>query len=249
MLFIKSYNIFLNESISLSRYKEWSQWNNESFYKKMGEYFKKFEDHSNNWDRIYFNFNVNSDDFKIVIPDEINDFFNWYGPWGPDRNSKLKILDYQKGICQDKDGRQIRIGKLLRKLGEERLLQTYNKSKENTLKNIGDLQIVISRHPYDIIGMSTDRGWTTCHDLDDKRYGGKHLYNIKKDLQKGSLIAYVIRKGDRNIKNPISRCLIFNDYYDGKLDVDGHVYGTNIPGFSDFLNKWASEYNKLKKIR
>lgn len=213
MLYIKSYDIFLNEAISISRYKEWSKWVNKSFYKKMGDYFRKFEDHSTNFDRIYFDLNVNPDDFKVVIPDEISDYFNWYGSYNPDSNSKMKILDYQKGLCLDKDGRQIRIGKLLRKLGEERLLQTYNKSKENTLKNIGDLQIVISRHPYDIIGMSTDRGWTTCHDLDDKRYGGEHLHNVKRYLQRGCLIAYVIRKSDRNIKNPISRCLIFhNDY-------------------------------------
>jgi len=244
MLFIKSYNIFLNEAISISRYKEWSKWANKRFYKKMGDYFKNFDNHSTNWDRIYFDLNINVDDFEIVIPDEISDFFNWYGPMGSDHNSKLRILDYQKGICQDKDGRQIKIGKLLRKLGEERLLQTYNKSKENALKNIGDLQIVVSRHPYDIIGMSTDRGWTTCHDLDDTRYGGKHLHNAKRDLQRGCLIAYVIRKSDRNIKNPISRCLVFHNEYNGTLYVDRHVYGTSVPSFVKFLNKWINDYNQ-----
>jgi hypothetical protein len=93
--------------------------------------------------------------------------------------------------------------------------------------------------------MSTDRGWTTCHDLDDKRYGGEHLHNVKRYLQRGCLIAYVIRKSDRNIKNPISRCLIFNnDYYKKKLYVDHHVYGTNVPGFEKFLVKWVSVYNQ-----
>ena len=54
MLFIKSYNIFLNEAISISKYKEWVKWANKIFYKKVGNYFKKFEDHSTNFDRIYF---------------------------------------------------------------------------------------------------------------------------------------------------------------------------------------------------
>ncbi len=138
----------------------------------------------------------------------------------------------------------MRIGKLLNKLGEERLLQTYNRSKENTLKNVNDLQVVISRHPYDIIGMSTDRGWTTCHDLNDERYGGKHLRNITKNLRNGSLVAYVIRKSDRNINDPISRCLIENRY--NGLGVDRHVYGTNVPGFVKFLDNWVKEY-KIRK--
>jgi hypothetical protein len=240
MKFIKSYNLF--EAVSISRYKEWSKWTNVGFYEKMGNYFKKFEDHSNNYNRIYFDLEVDTDNFEIVIPDEIIDFFDWYGPMGPDKTSKLKILDYQKGICQDKDGRQIRIGRLLRKLGEDRLLQTYNKSKENILKNIDDLQVVISRHPYDIIGMSTDRGWTTCHDLDDKRYGGAHLHGLMDDLHRGTLVAYIIRKGDRNIKNPLSRCLIFRR--DDTLFIDRHVYGTNVPGFVEFLNKWVSDYHQ-----
>jgi len=238
---IKTYKLFnVSEAVSISDYKKWSKSANLEFYRRMGEIFGRFEDHDRNFNRIYFDLNVNTDDFEVVIPDEITDFFNWFGPIGPYR-TKMKIIDYNKGICTDKDGREIRIGKLLNKLGEEKLLQTYNKSKENTLKNVSDLQVVISRHPYDIIGMSTDRGWTTCHDLNDKRYGGKHLYNVEKELRNGALIAYVIRKSDRNITNPISRCLIKNTW--NGLEVDYHVYGTNVPGFQDFLK---SIVKKLK---
>jgi hypothetical protein len=225
-----------NESLTLSQYREWSKHANMEFYDEMGKYFKTFTNHSNNYNRIYFDLEVDTDDFEMVIPDEIADFFNWYG---------YDIIDYQKGICRDKDGREIRIGKLLNRLGEDRLLKTYNNSKQNTLKNIDDLQVVISRHPYDIIGMSTDRGWTTCHDLDDKRYDGRHLYGLKYNLQNGVLVAYVIRKDDRNIKNPISRCLISRGVSD--LFVDDSVYGTNVPGFRDFLNDWVDDY-KSKSI-
>lgn len=252
MMYLKTYRLFENkvsEAISISDYKKWSKDTNNVFFNEAGEYFRKFPDHDRNYYRIYFDLKVNTDDFEVVIPDEITDFFTWFGPDGP-YHTQMKIIDYNKGICTDKEGRQMRIGKLLNKLGEERLLQTYNKSKENTLKNINDLQVVISRHPYDIIGMSTDRGWTTCHDLNDKRYDGKHLHNISRSLRKGSLIAYVIRKSDRSISNPISRCLISNSYTvnSGKLvnhglEVDHHVYGTNVPGFVDLLKNWVKEYN------
>jgi hypothetical protein len=221
------------ESISLSQYKKWNVYQNREFYEKMETYFRKFKDHNKNYDRIYFDFKVNPEEFEFSIPTEILDFLNWNG---------IIIRDYTSGICIDKDGREIRIGKLLRRMEEYDLLDKYAKSKENTLRNIGDLMIVISRHPYDIIGMSTNRGWTTCHDLNDKRYGGQHLYNIEEILRKGSLISYVIRKDDRDIKNPISRCLIENGYGD-ELEVDDNVYGTNIPGFQEFLYKWVDEFN------
>jgi len=238
MKYLKSFN----EAIAISDYKKWSKDTNKKFFDSMGEYFKNFSDHDKNYYRIYFDFVVNTDEFEVVIPDEIQDFFTWFGPLGPYK-TQMKIVDYAKGICTDKEGRQIRIGKLLNKLGEERLLQTYNRSKENTLKNVNDLQVVISRHHYDIIGMSTDRGWTTCHDLNDERYGGKHLYNITKDLRNGSLVAYVIRKSDKNINNPISRCLIKNTW--NGLKVDNHVYGTNVPGFVDFLSNWVNGYKEV----
>ena len=238
---LKSYHLF--EAVSISDYKKWSKDTNKTFFNEMGEYFKNFSDHDKNYYRIYFDLEVNTDDFEVVIPDEITDFFTWFGPEGPYK-TQMKIIDYNKGLCTDKEGRQMRIGKLLNKLGEEKLLQTYNRSKENTLKNVSDLQVVISRHPYDIIGMSTDRGWTTCHDLNDKRYDGKHLYNITRSLRRGTLAAYVIRKSDRNINDPISRCLIENRY--NGLGVDHHVYGTNVPGFVKFLDNWVKEY-KIRK--
>lgn len=238
MKYIKSYKIF--EFVEISDYKEWSKFTNKEFYQKIGEYFKSQELHDKNFNRIYYDLEVNHDLFKVEIPDEITDFFNWYG-----QGNSMRIKDYNKGICTDKDGREIKIGKLLRKLGEEKLLQTYNKSKTNSLKDVSDLQVVISRHPYDIIGMSTNRGWTTCHDLNDTRYNGDHLHNVRSCLRNGVLIAYLIRKSDKNIKNPISRCLIKKSYGSSKIKLkpDYHIYGTYVNEFEKFLKKWCSVYN------
>lgn len=236
----------LYEFVSISKYKDWVKFTDKNFYDKMGEFFQKFPDHDKNYNRIYFNLKINPDIFQVVVPQELQDFMGWYG---------YPILNYDKGICRDKDGREIKIGKLLTKLGEERLLKTYVDSKQNTLKKTDDLQVVISRHPYDIIGMSTNRGWTTCHDINDKRYGGKHLGGLKSDLQRGILIAYLIKKSDRNITKPICRCKIVS-YYNGsmpfdpcskrQLYIDNHSYGTNVPEFREFLIKWVYEYNQSK---
>lgn len=228
------YNLF-EEFVGISDYKDWIKHANLDFYKQIGEYFKKFTDHDKNFNRIYFDLEMYHE-FEVKIPQELRDFMSW---------NIYPIVDYEKGICSDKDGREIKIGKLLKKLGEERLLKVYSDSKKNTLKNKKNLQVVISRHPYDIIGMSTNRGWTTCHDIHDKRYGGEHLINLKHILRSGCLIAYLIKKTDRNIELPISRCLINYQRYSrvNPLYVDEHVYGTNVPEFRNFLLKWTKEYN------
>ena len=226
------------EFVPIGDYKNWSKFSNKDFYNEIGKYFKNFPDHDKNYNRIYFDLDIDPDRFKISIPLEISDYMRWYG---------YPIIDYERGVCQDKDGREIRIGRLFIKLGEEGLLQAYNNSKQNMLKNVKDLQVVISRHPYDIIGMSTNRGWTTCHDINDKRYKGHHLHGLKQSLISGSLIAYLIRKSDRNITNPISRCLLsaYNntEFRSKSIYVDNHVYGTKVPEFLEFLVKWADNFN------
>ncbi len=219
----------ITEAISISDYKKWSEDFNWDNYKELDVFFGKEN-------RLYYDLKVNTSSFKVKVPDEITDFFGWNG---------YEIEDYDAGLCIDKDDRPIRIGKLLTRLGETDLLNTYNKSKENTLKNVGDLQVVISRHPYDIIGMSTNRGWTTCHDINDKRYGGKHLHHLTENLKSGTIIAYLIRKDDKNIKNPIARCLLKrNRFTRYKYEVDHHVYGTRVNAMTKFLKSWCDDINE-----
>lgn len=64
--------------------------------------------------------------------------------------------------------------------------------------------IVISRHPYDLAGMSTGRGWTSCMHLET---GGYNRY-VPQSIAAGGLIAYLCDKDDKNIKNPKGRVLI-----------------------------------------
>lgn len=91
----------------------------------------------------------------------------------------------------------------------------------NTRPNIKDVecQVVISRDPYDIAGMSTDRKWHSCMELknENENYderirntneGGCYRYYVKNDLIEGSLIAYLIDKDDREIEEPHARVLI-----------------------------------------
>ncbi len=236
MNYIQPYKLF-EEFVDISDYKKWVGHFNNEFYKSMESIFKQYPDHDKNYNRIYFDLKVDPSKFEDRIPQEIKDYMGWYG---------YPILDWSKGICQDKDGRPIKIGRLFQKINRPDLLKSYNDSRNNLLKNIDNLQIVISRHPYDIIGMSTGRGWSTCLDVKDTRYGGKHLYGLTRLLKEGCLVAYLIRVGDRDIKNPISRVIIHNygSNESPRFSVDHHIYGTHIEEIIEFLNNWVLNLKK-----
>ncbi len=135
----------------------------------------------------------------------------------------------------------------------------------NALKSL-DCQVVISRDPYDIAGMSTDRKWKSCMELKneneiyDKRsknqnQGGKFRFYIKNDLIEGSLIAYLIDKNDKDIEDPHARVLI-KPYVNREgdqlyLSPENKVYTNDIlidsitaDKFRELVNDWVKKQQK-----
>lgn len=121
----------------------------------------------------------------------------------------------------------------------------YNKNVED--KN--SLLICISRHPYDIAGMSTDRNWTSCMNLRNTEGDSReteHNKEIFNAVKEGSLVAYLIKKDDKNIKNPLSRILLVpyvnsNDKNDIILYPSSKIYGTEYNEFKTTLTKWLDK--------
>jgi hypothetical protein len=239
-----------NEAVTFNSYKPYHKYldgKDQQIYK---EYFKRFADHDKNYYRIYFDIEVDPNKWQIRIPQEIIDYMNWY---------RYPIKDYIKGICIDKDGREIKIGRLFVKLGREDLLKAYEDSKNNTLKD-KEYTVVISRHPYDIIGQSTGRGWSSCMDINDPRYDKEFVetwYGLSKQLKQGHLVSYLLRKKDRNIENPISRITIVRNSWpygsqmgtDTKspMKVDNHVYGVTVQEHMELLQMWVGAFNQWMK--
>lgn len=119
--------------------------------------------------------------------------------------------------------------------------------------------VVISRHPYDIAGMSTDRNWTSCMDLgpkieykDRKEENGLHSDYVKEDIASGSLIAYLVSDKDRTpggdlaIRRPIGRILMkpFVSEDGSKIAYSvGKIYGAGGEAFKSFISKWVEDFN------
>ena len=197
--------------------------------------------HDKNSYRIFLPISVKrSDDFKIEANPEIEKFLNSQG---------YNIVDYIKGIVYDTNKKQnIKIGKVLQKLGRTDLLNKFNTDERRSGTN-NEYIVVISRHPYDIAGMSTDRGWTSCMNL---RTGQYRKY-VPIDIKEGTIIAYVTKKSDLNLNNPTGRILIkpFIDSLGSDrvyLVPDTHCYGTNVDGFEDVVDKWVNEVNSSRAL-
>jgi hypothetical protein len=157
-----------------------------------------------------------------------------------------QVKDYTSGIATD-GRRDMRIGKLL--ASDPQLVQQFaNDPARAATKQ--ELMVVISRHPYDIAGMSTDRGWTSCMNL---KSGVNRRY-VPIDIKEGTLIAYLINSNDKNIENPLARILIkpfvavSSASQEIMLGVENKVYGTANTAFSSTVTKWANQVNSTKVL-
>jgi len=115
----------------------------------------------------------------------------------------FKLKDYVKGIVLDKLGRDQKIGKVLTKLGKPELVNKFNADKTREGSKKSELMLVFSKHPYDIAGMSTDRGWSSCMEL----YTGAFKKYVKLDIKEGSFVIYLAKSDDLNLESPRARCV------------------------------------------
>jgi len=175
-------------------------------------------------DRLYFEFESKSDDKIITSPvyDEVSKVLSSQG-------LTVGIDDYIEGKVKDKYGRDAKLGKILAK-NAPALLQKFNNDKIRQSTNTNKKSLIcISKHPYDIAGMSTDRGWTSCMNLEG---GGGNCRYIGEDIKYNTLIAYLIKEDDLNINRPQARVVIkplinVNKNDDSVLYLPGNkMYGT-----------------------
>lgn len=151
------------------------------------------------------------------------------------------VEDYINGIAVDSTGRRrVRIGKLLPP--ELQKVFAEDKTRSNAKKAAqGNQMVVISRHPYDIAGMSTDRGWISCMNL----IAGSNAKYVMDDVRQGSIIAYLVNKDDINLQRPSGRILLrVYRAENGKRGLfPSGIYGARSQQFFDTVRKWCSEVN------
>lgn len=233
MNFLKNYKSIFNEAIPLSKVRPYIKGEVKNYKDRLKDWF------DGKW-RVYLKLQNKTISNKIenALENEIKNAL---------KDSNFELLDYHKGIAFDKKNkREIKLGKVLGKI-DKKLLDQFNSDKERESKNFKNLLIAISRHPYDILGQSYDRGWTNCKELGkgvNRVYLRDEIYLV--------LVAYLIQEDDKNIKKPIARVLIIpymNDKSEIGYIVQNVIYGTSGNWGDDFVKevkKWViSKQGKL----
>jgi hypothetical protein len=136
--------------------------------------------------------------------------------------NNYEIVDYKGGLVKKVgDKNNVKIVKVLTMLGKDdptasklqrnyELLKSVNKlndydSAKSESAVAEDYIMVISKSPYDLGGMSTDRKeWDSCMNLRD----GINRHYVPIDIERGTLVSYLVNPTDKNIEKPTGRILI-----------------------------------------
>ena len=235
MFRIKSFHTFIDEAISFSDARKAT----EIFLNADGK--NRYNEVFQGKDRIYYDFiqDSNLTSLKSELQKKIEYALSKNGYY---------VADYIKGIAtKEGDPKNVfKIQKLLVKFGETQLRNEMDADPTRFSAKKSDKKIVISRHGIDIAGQSSGRDWISCKNLSD---GIKKKY-IWSEIEKGSLVAYLIESNDLNIQDPIARILIGvyineDDPSDFVLYPDSSVYGNyKTPDFMRFVTNWCNEANE-----
>jgi len=204
------------------------------------------------WDKAKYA-DLFGDKYRIYLPLVTSDMPDQPIKFNPQVSQEVekagyKIDDYVKGIASKNDNgrvRQIKIGKLLSPTTAQKFA---NDPIRQATKQVNQL-VVISRHPYDIAGMSTDRGWTSCMNLIT---GGNKRY-VPLDIAAGTVIAYLIDADDKNIQHPKARMLIkpfvnMLGNHEVAFGIENQVYGTAPAAFSKTVSDWVNKINASRQL-
>ena len=234
-------NILNNINILLAKLTEKQYAPYKELYESMKEEYDKRYDHifgvGNN--RLYLEDNVKMEavDYSVdLFSSDFAKFVNFLTNNLTEYYFENLYLDILYNRIYSKDGREYKLTKFMQLLTEQKLknvtkeeydyiLNTYD-VKEIIPYYISDLppksvlsdndkiklSVVISRNPYDIAGMSTDRRWTSCMRLPDDDPsiypGGAYHQHLMHDIELGTLVAYLIEPTDKNIDRPYARIAI-----------------------------------------
>jgi len=235
MFRIKSFHTFIDEAISFRDARKAT----EIFLNSDGK--NRYNEVFQGKDRIYYDFiqDSNLTSLKSELQKKIENVLSKNGYY---------VADYIKGIAT-KEGDQknvFKIQKLLVKFGETQLRNEMDADPTRFSAKKADKKIVISRHGIDIAGQTSGRDWVSCKTVSN---GVKTKY-VWSEIEKGSLVAYLIESNDLNIQNPIARILIGvyineEDPADFVLYPDSSVYGNyKNPDFMRFVTNWCNEANE-----
>lgn len=247
------FNQLIQEALPISTVKPFMKAWDPNFHK---EVFERQPRKDKKAYRIYLPLEAGTSN-DISIPTAIQTYLQTAIPGKP---YTTDAENYMQGLAFEVSNptRKLGIGKMLsrsessekdpaKKVELQGLKRTFDADPQRAATKKPDKQIVISRHPYDVAGMSTDRGWSSCMNLVD----GVNRHYVLRDVRQGSIIAYLVNSDDLNIRKPLARILIKPYMEKGNpknIAMMGDVmYGTAPNNFTTLVDAWVNKnYNQGK---
>lgn len=158
-------------------------------------------------------------------------------------NNGYTNIDYNKVTAVDMHGRETKIGKaLVRTQAEPHIIKRFNDDSAKKALGTGssDHEVVISRHPYDVAGMSTNKRWSSCMSLDD----GERNHYLPEEIKHRTHVAYLVKKGDpHGIHNPLARIAIkkYENSEGHEILRPDEPYGAAPGAFQNTVRKWTED--------
>lgn len=163
------------------------------------------------------------------------------------------VHNYKEGLAQSMDGRLIKIGKVLQRTkAPDHVVKAFVNDSQRKAVTHNDLNVVISRHPHDVIGMSYDRGWRSCMSPGDP--DDESSMNVFNEIRHGTHVAYLTHAHDTEVKNPIARIALkpfapFGKFSkarrmpkDTVLRPEQRIYGSGGTAFTDTVRAWSEHH-------
>ena len=96
-------------------------------------------------------------------------------------NDAQYTVDASKQVVTDRHGRHISAGKAYQQLAKksgksEETIKSVMETYAEVFGSSGAMLLCVSRHPYDIAGMSTGRAWKSCHTVGGTTLRDKRVY-------------------------------------------------------------------------
>lgn len=174
------------------------------------------------------------------------------------KSNGYKVDNYETGLAYHESDpkRKLKIPAVLQKIGIADKETGMHRSKKGDLLTYSqayaadpvraaakkDKQIVITRNKYDVAGMSTGRGWTSCMNLEQ----GSNRRYVKNDIEQGTLTAYLCTKEDNGISHPIGRVNLKRfEHLSTKHAIykpEDSTYGTIPTNFHKKVSEWSDQH-------
>jgi len=275
MTIIKNFSKFVNETLTISKYRKYHQVFNRDRYKDL---FNKYKDIYKDIVPPEFYEGVNREAYRIYLPYiseskksdiqlEIENVLkkNGFDVTDPKFYELGGGYNYVTGDFKFPGSKNnVKIGKIMNKMKRPDLNDKYAGDKTRSLANKrqDDYVICISRHAYDVAGADTDRRWTNCMTLYHyNRYKdifiakGQNVKYLLADVKEGTIIAFLLKMSEID-KDPVKDAyanINIKSYYnvddpsDFVLIPDNRIYGVADPKFKEIVFDWCKAINENKK--